>query len=375
MYYKEECEVCGKCFSECPVVDLSLEDAKNEMIALRGGKKSPILKECASCFTCNLVCKSHANPMDLISEFRKREYDKNGLPGIAKLTIPKYPQNMYGLASELLSDEERKTLRLWEAPENSNELVLPGCAVSYMTQYLSKTSLFDGSIFAGGTEFCCGEVYYQMGYLDKFNEIGEDLYEKFSNLGAERLITMCVGCHHAYKHHPGIVKNFEVVHYLDVVWDRLKEEALKIEKNLDMTVTYHDPCTCKEFKSMIETPRKILDLLGVEVVEMTNNREKALCCGMGAGAGSFNMQKIQMIASRRADEAAETGAEFLVTSCGGCSMSLSGHARKRGMRTYRLIEMIQMAMGEEIAKGRGEKSKRIQSNMMDKVMRSKEFRG
>lgn len=56
-------------------------------------------------------------------------------------------------------------------------------------------------------------------------------------------------------------------------------------------------------------------------------------------------------------------------------MSLSGHARKRGIRTYRLIELISMALLEELAKDRGKKSSQIQKNMMNNVMRSKEFRG
>ena len=375
MYKSEKCEICGICFFECPLVDLDLESAKKEMIALRDEKKSLILKECASCFTCNLLCPNQANPMDLIKEFRKKGYYENGLPGIAKLYIPKYPNNMYGLASELFTEEEKKVAKLWENPEHSEELVLPGCAVSYMTQYLSKTSLFEGCTFAGGMEFCCGEVYFQMGLLDKFDQIGEELYERFNNLGAKRLITMCVGCHHAYNHHSVIRENFEIVHYLDIVWEKIESGEFRVKNNLDMTVTYHDPCSCKEFKNLIDTPRKILEALGVEVLEMEHNREKALCCGMGAGAGSFNMQNIQTIASRRSDEAQKTGAKILVTSCGGCSMSLSGHARKRGIRTYRLIEMISMALGEELAKGRGQKSKKIQSNVMNKVMRSKEFRG
>ncbi|MDY6930570.1 MAG: (Fe-S)-binding protein [Halobacteriota archaeon] len=375
MYYQDRCEVCGTCFFDCPVVDFDLETSKKEMIALRSDEKASILKECASCFTCNIVCPKEANPMDLIASFRKEDYERDGLPGIARLTIPKYPNNMYGLASGLFSEEEKEVLHKWENPEPNSELVLPGCAVSYMTQYLSNTSLFDGYSFAGGMDFCCGEVFYQMGYLDKFNEVGEELRERFSRLGVERLITMCVGCYHAYNRHPEIIKNFEVIHYLDLVLDKLNSGELKLEKKLDMTVTYHDPCTCKEFRNMIETPRKIMDLLGVTVIEMEHNKEKALCCGMGAGAGSFNMQRIQEIANKRADEAAMTNTEYLVTTCGGCSMSLSGYLRKRGIRTYRLIELIQMALGEEIAKNRGEKSKRIQSNMMEKVMRSKEFRG
>lgn len=156
MYEKEKCEVCGICFSECPVVDLGLDSAKKEIATLRNGEKSSILKECASCFTCNLVCPNQANPMDLIREFRKKDYDESGLPGIAKLYLPKYPKNMYGLASELFTEEEKKIANQWENPKNSEELILPGCAISYMTQYLSKTSLFNGYNFAGGMEFCCG---------------------------------------------------------------------------------------------------------------------------------------------------------------------------------------------------------------------------
>jgi|GEM_PF-6827207 len=143
-------------FLECHVVDLDLEASKKEMLALRSREKTPILKECASCFTCNIVCPKEANPMDPISFFRKERYDEDAPPGIAKLTIPKYPSNMYGLASKLCSEDEKEVLHECENPEPNSELALPDCAVSYMTQYHSKTSLFKGYLFAGGMEFCCG---------------------------------------------------------------------------------------------------------------------------------------------------------------------------------------------------------------------------
>jgi len=56
---------------------------------------------------------------------------------------------------------------------------------------------------------------------------------------------------------------------------------------LDKTITYHDSCClgrCWAEEGIYDEPRQILESIpGVELVEMRDNRELALCCGGGAG--------------------------------------------------------------------------------------------
>jgi Fe-S oxidoreductase len=57
---------------------------------------------------------------------------------------------------------------------------------------------------------------------------------------------------------------------------------------------------------------------GVEIVEMSDSRENALCCGGGGGRIWMETKKGERFADLRIQQALEVGAEVLVTSCPYC---------------------------------------------------------
>jgi Fe-S oxidoreductase len=58
---------------------------------------------------------------------------------------------------------------------------------------------------------------------------------------------------------------------------------LDVAGRLSYRVTYHDPCHLGRMNDEYETPRRILQLLGCELVEMPRNRDNSFCCGAGGG--------------------------------------------------------------------------------------------
>ena len=65
--------------------------------------------------------------------------------------------------------------------------------------------------------------------------------------------------------------------------------------------------------------RAILDIPGLELVEMGRNRENGYCCGGGGGGmwiDSFSDKHIKLrLSEKRAMEAASTGADVLAVAC------------------------------------------------------------
>ena len=59
-----------------------------------------------------------------------------------------------------------------------------------------------------------------------------------------------------------------------------------------------------------------------DLVEMNRNRERSRCCGAGAGVKSAFPETALEVASKRIQDAEETGAEILVTSCSFCILNL-----------------------------------------------------
>ncbi|MFA6570574.1 MAG: heterodisulfide reductase-related iron-sulfur binding cluster [Bacteroidota bacterium] len=75
----------------------------------------------------------------------------------------------------------------------------------------------------------------------------------------------------------------KVFHYTEVIDQLIKNSKLKINKFLNQTATYHDPCYLGRYNGIYEPPRSILKTIGVKVVEMPRNRNQSYCCGAGGG--------------------------------------------------------------------------------------------
>ncbi len=134
----------------------------------------------------------------------------------------------------------------------------------------------------------------------------------------------------------------------------LRRAALRPTKQVDMTVTYHDPCHLGRLSEpwiawngvqrerhmrvydpprtlrrgthgVYEPPRDLLESIpGVKLVEMERIREYAWCCGAGGGVRESNPEFARWTAAERMREAEATGAEALVTACPHCVQNLAG---------------------------------------------------
>ena len=61
-----KCNFCGECLAQCPYSDFTLETGADEIRKLIKGEPTKITKECITCFMCNTVCPTGAQPFDLV---------------------------------------------------------------------------------------------------------------------------------------------------------------------------------------------------------------------------------------------------------------------------------------------------------------------
>ena len=102
------------------------------------------------------------------------------------------------------------------------------------------------------------------------------------------------------------------------------EIPFKEEEGAPIKVTYHDPCHLGRHMDLYEIPREILNKIpGIELIEMKRNRKNAWCCGAGGGVKSQFPELALEISRERINEALETGAQVLITSCPFCVGNLS----------------------------------------------------
>jgi Fe-S oxidoreductase len=126
-----------------------------------------------------------------------------------------------------------------------------------------------------------------------------------------------------------------------------------------MKVTFHDPCYLSRRNDVSDAPRQLLAAIpGLELVEMERSREDTLCCGGGGGRMWMETKAGERFADLRVREAADTGADILVTACPHCIACLEDSVKlsDREMRVMDLAELAAGALSPETSAVHADKS-------------------
>jgi len=172
-------------------------------------------------------------------------------------------------------------------------------------------------------ERCCGRDLLLAGDVDGFVALAQANMREFNRKGIKRIITSCPECYYTLKvDYPRFLDdwNINVLHITEVIAPLVENGQLNLG-TLKKKVTYHDPCTLGRYSRIFEQPRSILiSISGLDVVEMTDNREKALCCGASPWINCSVINK--RIQKERLAQAGATNADILVTACPKCQIHL-----------------------------------------------------
>ena len=95
---------------------------------------------------------------------------------------------------------------------------------------------------------------------------------------------------------------------------------LQFKKELNYTVTFHDPCYLGRHNGEFDAPRQVLRAIpGLRLVEMAHNRYNSFCCGGGGGGmwmdGFVKEHTSERLSEKRVREAVEAGADVLAVAC------------------------------------------------------------
>ena len=86
----------------------------------------------------------------------------------------------------------------------------------------------------------------------------------------------------------------------------------------------------------------------MEVIELKNNRDQNLCCGMPSIIrNNFDVTQPAQVAAKKIEQVAQSGASDLYCYCPGCFMQLGGGAKNIGVNTHYSLEEILWALGDD----------------------------
>ncbi|MBA6155366.1 (Fe-S)-binding protein [Tenacibaculum sp. S7007] len=126
--------------------------------------------------------------------------------------------------------------------------------------------------------------------------------------------------------YPGLGGKYKVYHHTQYISKLIQDGRLSIDDtNLKgKRVTYHDPCYLGRANDVYETPRQLINRLGVKMTEMKRNKSTALCCGAGGAQMFKEPEKGDMdINVLRTEDALETNPQIIATGCPYCNTMMT----------------------------------------------------
>ncbi len=333
------CFQCGTCTGTCPwnIVStfLSRRLVHKAQLGVVDFENEEVWK-CLSCKLCVDVCPRGVEMPEIMRALRRV------IVGVGAGKIPDSlrisGKNLSGVGNPLGEPPENRTewakdLGVKTFTPGTELLYFACCYQSYdpkcrtvaqATAKILKKAGIDFGIL-GNEQNCCGESIRKAGHESAFQALAQKNIELFNRDGAKKILVTSPHCYYTLKsEYKELGANFEVVHSTQFLAGLIKDGRLKFTKELNKKITYHDSCClgrCMGEEGIYDEPRQILKSIpGVELVEMRDNREKAICCGGGGGGLWQETKKGERITDYRVDQALQTGAQILAVACPYCML-------------------------------------------------------
>jgi len=222
------------------------------------------------------------------------------------------------------------------AGESPEILFWVGCAGSFDQRAQKVTKAFAriletaGISFAilGKEEACTGDPARRAGNEFLFQMMAFQNIQTLNGYGIKKIVTTCPHCFNTLKNeYPALGGNYEVIHHTTLLQQLIDEGKIKLKEGGSFKgkrITYHDSCYLGRANNIYEAPRKVLESLDADLVEMKRCRTNGLCCGAG-GAQMFKEEEKgnTRINWERTNEALDTRAGIIAAACPFCNTMLT----------------------------------------------------
>ena len=169
----------------------------------------------------------------------------------------------------------------------------------------------------------------QIGVSDIAAELVQRIVDVADKLRVKTVISP--ECGHAYMairwDGPNLIGkpfNFKVRHILEVMDDLRKEDRLKIGSKETQKLTYHDPCQISRRGGVIDEPRRLIEMISDDFVEMPDGGKMNWCCGAGGGvSANERADEIRLkVFERKKAQLDEVKPDAIISACSNCRIHL-----------------------------------------------------
>ncbi|MBE3575641.1 MAG: FAD-binding oxidoreductase [Firmicutes bacterium] len=291
---------------------------------------------CTTCKRCNDVCQVNLPIQEL--------WDQMRTPLVQDFHYSTFP------AFEMMGSSIESDLNIWAGRRHERDAWVPddvailpeaevaywaGCTASFVQSDIAENAvhiLKEGGVpftYLGQDEACCGIPMLMAGKPQQFELAFRNNVEQMHKRGVQEIIISCPGCWVAWTHYYpqwaqklGLKFDFRIRHLSEVTAALVEEGRLHFKQPVHKTVTWHDSCHIGRHGGIYDAPRKTLQAIpGLELREMASTRENALCCG-SVLTRVKDPEVSNRLAGMRLQEAQDTGADAVVSTCPCCEFQL-----------------------------------------------------
>lgn len=231
-----------------------------------------------------------------------------------------------------------------------------GCAATHLVpeikdSWIKTLRLIFEEFDVVGIDDCCGMPFLMSGDVERTKKRAEELLLRLNSY--DIVITGCPSCYrmfsHFYREKLGLSPRFASYHVVSVLYNAIRDGKIKINKSVDLRITFHDSCELVRHMGIVEEPRQILKSIpNIEFVEMKQNRNLSTCCGGGGLMRMFFPKVSQEIAIKKVlEEILPLGVNAIITSCPFCMYILKDAVKALGnnesLRVMDISELVLLA--------------------------------
>lgn len=380
----DACTECGRCTSVCPAyASGSALDPKRVIIDLRdairerGLSAQPLAGEvvsyealwaCTTCRACEEICPAGIEHVPTIIGLRQNlAMEQVKVPAgvadlVANLEAREHPfRGATAGRGDWAQGLDVPELDSVAQADGVEVVYWIGCAAAFdeRAQQIARSVVrvlrHAGVSFAvvSSRERCNGDVARRTGNEFHYDMLARENVEMLNGAGVTTLLTHCPHCLQQLQHEYGrFGGRYDVRHHSQLVSELIEAGRVRLRPGERERVTYHDPCYLGRYNGQFDAPRRVLDVLQVERVEMPRHGSGSFCCGAGGGHAFFDeTEGPDKINQLRAREAAATGATTVVSGCPFCLTMLASGARavstpEQALRTVDFVELVAEALEE-----------------------------
>jgi len=358
--FLKNCTQCGLCAEGCPILpftdisETSSQDIQKGLFEfIENGTPNQMAYTkafaCMECFKCTTgMCPEDLNPM-LVNELIKSHYISKGLANKAYDDASKADSAHRVLASVQVSGAEYKRITTSSRKQSARYVFFPGCNVYFQPEKILNAldimdTIGDDYAFLPGLDNCCGDSLLFLGDINEGTRRAEELVAAIASFQPETAVLWCPTCQCRFEKTiaPAMDIPFKIISFSQYLAANMSK--LPLTKASEGTVTLHEACKSAYTGVDRDGSREVLrQVPGVTLREMEHHGQETVCCG--SGAICWFPESCAQIRKERLRDAAQTGAEQLVTVCHYCSQTFAAEEAHYDFTVTNYVNLVAEAMG------------------------------